>query len=107
MSGPRARHQERWAAHNAELQLAYTRSATLVVDRPPASCPVGQENHPIAGFCKSLRGQKRVGLLNEQKEEERVPIESIGDLFKHAEQIKATVRRYDAQRKAPRRSRPE
>ena len=58
MSEPRARRQERCAAHNAELQLAYTRSATLVVDRPPgilpASCPVGQENHPIAEFCKSL-----------------------------------------------------
>ena len=59
MSEPRARRQERCAAHNAELQLAYTRSATLVVDRPPASCrpPAlsDKKTTPSPGFARASR----------------------------------------------------
>ena len=36
--------------------------------------------------CTFNKGQKRIGPVNEQKDEERVPLESIGDIFKHAEQ---------------------
>lgn len=40
------------------------------------------------------RKQKFVGLLDEAKNETRIPIERISDLYQHAEQIRDAVRRY-------------
>lgn len=46
------------------------------------------------------KAQKKIGLLNEQKVEDRVAIDSISDIFSHADRIKATVQRYEAARNA-------
>jgi hypothetical protein len=40
------------------------------------------------------RAQKYLGLLDEQKNEERVPIDSLNDIYQHAEHLKKTVFRY-------------
>lgn len=40
-------------------------------------------------------GQKYLGLINEKKEEERVPIESLDDIYKHADRIRAAVSFYE------------
>ena len=73
----------------------------VVIRDAKSLCAILLDNTNRQPICRLYfnQGQKRIGLLNEQKDEERVPIESIGDIFKHAKQIKATVRRYDAQRK--------
>jgi hypothetical protein len=42
------------------------------------------------------RAQKYVGFLDAQKQEERLPIASIDDLYQYAERIKAAVGLYDA-----------
>ena len=59
MSETRARCQEPCPARNAELLRVAARIHPLCYPWPtaflPASCPVGQENHPIAEFCKSLK----------------------------------------------------
>lgn len=39
--------------------------------------------------------QKYLGLFDEQKQEERIPIEDLEDIYNHAERLKATVRNYD------------
>ena len=41
------------------------------------------------------RSQKYLGLIDEQKQEERVPIEDTDDIFRYADRLKATVRYYD------------
>lgn len=40
------------------------------------------------------RTQKYVGLFDEAKQEERVPIERVEDIYRHAEAIRAAARRY-------------
>ncbi len=94
---------EEWQAFYAVTAILSEAVAPdrVVIRDGKSLCAILLDNTNRQPICRLYfnRGQKRVGLLNEQKEEERVPIESIGDLFKHAEQIKATVRRYDAQRK--------
>ena len=40
--------------------------------------------------------RKYLGLIDEEKNRERVEIESIDDIYKYAEQLKATAQRYDA-----------
>ena len=40
--------------------------------------------------------QKYLGLVNEDKSIERVPIESIDSIFQHADRLRETVRRYEA-----------
>ncbi len=39
-------------------------------------------------------GKKYLGLLDDQKQEERVPIETLDDLFQYADRLKETVKRY-------------
>jgi len=41
------------------------------------------------------RTQKYLGLIDEQKREERVPIDDLDDVYKYADRLKATVRYYD------------
>ena len=41
--------------------------------------------------------QKYLGLFNEQKKEERIPIDGVDDIYNYATQIKATVKGYDNQ----------
>ena len=94
---------EEWQAFYAVTAILSEEVAPerVVIRDAKSLCAILLDNTNRQPICRLYfnKGQKRIGLLNEQKEEERVPIESIGDLFKHAEQIKATVRRYDAQRK--------
>ena len=40
--------------------------------------------------------QKYLGVLDEQRQEERIPIDSIDSIFKYADQLKVVVARYDA-----------
>ncbi len=40
--------------------------------------------------------QKYLGLLDEQKKEERIPIDDIDDIFKYADRLKAAVSFYDS-----------
>ena len=40
--------------------------------------------------------QKYVGLFDEEKKEERVPIGDLNDIYQHAERLKATVATYDS-----------
>jgi negative regulator of replication initiation len=39
--------------------------------------------------------QKYLGLIDDRKKEERVPIEDIDDIYNYADRIKATVQNYD------------
>ena len=41
--------------------------------------------------------QKRLGLLDEQRREERVPIDDLNDIFSYRDRLKATVSYYDKQ----------
>ena len=41
------------------------------------------------------RSQKYLGLIDQQKEEERVPIDDLDDIYQYADRLKATVRFYD------------
>lgn len=43
------------------------------------------------------REQKYLALFDENKKEQRVPINTIDDIYNHAEQIIATVNRYDSE----------
>lgn len=40
------------------------------------------------------RNQKYLGLFDEEKNEERIPIEKISDIYLHGERIRGTVRQY-------------
>lgn len=40
------------------------------------------------------RQQKYIGLLDEAKAEQRIPLERVSDIYQHAEQIRDAVRRY-------------
>lgn len=42
------------------------------------------------------RGQKYIGLFDADKNEERIPIETINDIYQHAERLKATAASYEA-----------
>ena len=57
------------------------------------SCSTTQTGGSSAGVLNNA--QKKLDLLNEDKTEERVAIDSISDIFSHADQIKATVRWYE------------
>ncbi len=41
------------------------------------------------------KAPKYIGFMNEQKKEERVQIEEVNDIFKHADRLKATVSFYE------------
>ena len=41
------------------------------------------------------RSQKYLGLIDQQKEEERVAIDDLDDIYRYADRLKATVRSYD------------
>lgn len=43
------------------------------------------------------RTQMYFGILDENKKEERIPIDGIDDIYKYAEQIIATVQKYDSE----------
>ncbi len=43
------------------------------------------------------REQKYLGLFDENKKEQRLPVNTIDDIYNHAEQIIATVNRYDSE----------
>lgn len=50
---------------------------------------------PLCRFHFDMK-QKKVGLFNEAKEEERFSLESLNDLFKYADRLKATYARHEA-----------
>jgi len=50
---------------------------------------------PIARLHFNAQKQKYLGLFDEDKNEERIPIDDADDIYAHAECLRATVRRYD------------
>ncbi len=75
----------------------------IVLRNGKSQCAVLLDNtnrQPICRLYFKSRQKKLgiLGILGEQKTEERVTIESIGDIFGHADRIRETVRRYDAER---------
>jgi hypothetical protein len=42
------------------------------------------------------RSQKYLGLFDENKNEERIPINEIDDIYSHAERIVATINLYES-----------
>ena len=61
------------------------------------SCAVLLDNTNRQPICRLYfnKRQKKIGLLNDEKGEERVTIESISDIFAYQDRIKASVRRYE------------
>jgi hypothetical protein len=90
--------EEEWRAY-------YAVTAILSPDVPPGritlrdgkrSCAVLLDNtnrRPICRFYFNT-SEKSLGLLDEQKREDRVSIESVNNIFEHADRIRATVQRY-------------
>ena len=50
----------------------------------------GSNRKPICRLWFSSK-QKYLGLMNEQKQENRVPIDNVDEIFKYADQLKAAV----------------
>jgi hypothetical protein len=96
--------EEEWQAFYAVTAiLSEEVSPNRVVIRDAKSlCAILLDNTNRQPICRLYfnKGQKKIGLLNEEKMEERVAIESTSDIFSHADRIKATVRRYEAARNA-------
>jgi hypothetical protein len=44
------------------------------------------------------RMQKYLGLFDEDKQEERIPLDRVEDIYRHAERLRATARQYDESR---------
>lgn len=49
---------------------------------------------PIARLWFNSKKQKYIGIFDAEKNETRVPLESLEDIYLHADAIRATVRRY-------------
>ena len=96
--------EEEWQAFYAVTAiLSEDVSPNRVVIRDGKSlCAILLDNTNRQPICRLYfnKAQKKIGLLNEEKVEDRVAIESISDIFSHADRIKATVRRYEAARNA-------
>ena len=96
--------EEEWQAFYAVTAiLSEEVSPNRVVIRDGKSlCAILLDNTNRQPICRLYfnKAQKKIGLLNEEKVEDRVAIESISDIFSHADRIKATVRRYEAARNA-------
>ena len=96
--------EEEWQAYYAVTAILSPEiePKRIVIRDGKSLCAILLDNTNRQPVCRLYfnKAQKRIGLLNEQKVEERVAIESISDIFAHADQIKATVRRYEAQRSA-------
>ena len=57
----------------------------------------GNNRQPICRLYFN-RAQKYVSLFDEEKSEQKVPIESINDIFQYADRLLATVRQYTSER---------
>jgi hypothetical protein len=60
-------------------------------------CAILLDDNNRKAICR-LRfnsSRKQLGIINEQKEEEIVPIESVDDIYKYADRLKAVVAHYD------------
>ena len=96
--------EEEWQAYYAVTAILSPEvdPKRIMIRDGKSLCAILLDNTNRQPICRLYfnKAQKKIGLLNEQKIEERVAIESISDIFAHADQIKATVRRYEAQRSA-------
>ena len=90
--------EEEWRAY-------YAVTAILTPEVPPDRvtlrdakhlCSVLLDNTNRQPLCRLYfnTAQKRIGLIDANKSEERVPIDQIGDIFAHAARIRETARRY-------------
>ena len=50
---------------------------------------------PFAGYGLN-RAQRYLGLFDEKKKEDRVPIDSVRDIYKHADRLKAMLGVYES-----------
>ena len=92
--------EEEWQAYYAVTAILSTEvePKRIVMRDAKSLCAIVLDNTNRQPICRLYfnKAQKKIGLLNEHKVEERVAIDSISDIFAHADQIKATVRRYEA-----------
>ncbi len=60
-------------------------------------CGILLDNNNVKPICRLHfnRPQKYLGLFDEQKHEERVPIDGLDDIYKYTDRLKATVGYYD------------
>ena len=96
--------EEKWQTFYAVTAILSEEVAPnrVVIRDAKSLCAILLDNTNRQPICRLYfnKGQKKIGLLNEEKVEDRVAIESISDIFGHADRIKATVRRYEAARNA-------
>jgi hypothetical protein len=61
-------------------------------------CGILLDNNNRKPICRLLfnRAQLYLAIIDENKNEERIPIDGIDDIYNYAEQILATVQRYDS-----------
>lgn len=59
-------------------------------------CAILLDNNNRRPICRLHfnREQKYIGLFDKDKDEERVPIDSIDDIYKHADRLRATIALY-------------
>ena len=84
--------EEEWQAYYAVTAiLSEDVSPDRVVIRDAKSvCAILLDNTRLQPICRLYfnKAQKKIGLVNEAKVEDRVAIESISDIFSHADRIK-------------------
>lgn len=59
-------------------------------------CAILLDNNNRRPVCRLHfnRGQKHIGLFDKGKDEERVPIDGIDDIYKHSDRLRATIALY-------------
>ena len=93
--------EEEWRAYYAVTAILCSQldPDRIAIRDGKHSCAILLDNNNRKRICRLYfnTAQKRVGLLDDHKVEELVPIEEISEIFNFAEQIKATARRYQEQ----------
>ena len=61
-------------------------------------CGILLDNNQLKPICRLWfnSSQKYLGLFDEQKKEQRVPIEDLNDIYRHADRLKARVALYES-----------
>jgi len=91
LSHPPAGNASRWAA---DLRRDLVKRPKFR-SRGILTSPSGTRQETVARLHFN-RAQKYLGLFDENRNEERVPINEIDDIYSHAERIVATINLYGA-----------
>lgn len=57
-------------------------------------CPDTSHNRKPVCRLHFNRTQKYLGLFDEDKKEERIPLDRVDDIYRYAERLRSTVRQY-------------